>query len=547
MPEPLEQTIQKCSKQLEGLFIYLGSMVCDKAAKGEIRIQFDPEHQGFCNELEEIFGRIQDLSVQPQEAPASRSSNLRGSLSPYVDLNVKLHETKKKFIAMREDVDSCLSLASFHLGNENRAKADQFVERLAKTENTINAIFEKISGSIRQIMDVKNKAMQRPGEDAGPVISSDEKKFLHQAEGEIHDMTRGVETLFAEAVGLFESIKFFYDKDAENRSEPKAEAPSQREEVPAREEAEPEVEAAAPEAGEEDGQADEEAEEEEQEPVPAKEEPAEEEASAEEEAAPGEESSGEVSAPAPAAEEGVHEYPVFDAALMESAERKLLSKGSDKKERFHILMTLFRSVESQAMVDFLIDFLERAPVIAKIDILDLVTEVEHPGLAKVYERFLSSQESLLRFKGFTGYSKLHPETMNSLMMRAAGDPEPSIRRLAANCIRPEDGNIEFATIVRLAGDPDDHVARIAIRKLASSRGSFVVSTLVSKLGHANPKIRKEAIDILKDMTGKVFGYRSNAPEKERAKAVKQWENFLKKNHSKSYSDMEETRETRKRK
>ena len=548
MPESLEETLRKCDKQLEGLFIYLGSIVCDKAARGEIHIQFDPAEQGFCDELEELFGKIQALDPKPQAAPVPNPASRRGALSPYVDLNVKLHEAKKKFVAIREDVDSCLSLASLHLESENRAKADQFLDRLGKTENTINTLFEKIAGSIRQIMDVKNKSMDKAGAETRPVISNDEKKFLHSADLQVQVMTKGVETLFDEAIALFEGIKLFYEKDAEKRAAQKAKAPAVEklsdekaspEEVP-----EPDDEVVAPEVEGEDEPEIEEPEANEQEAAPEEEETAEEDSASQEGAAAEEQAYGAGNAGEADAGGTAHETAAFDDALMRSAERKLLSQSTDKKERFHILMTLFRSVEAGAMVDFLMGFFERAPVITKIEVLDLVTEVEHPGLEQVYKRFMVSPESLFRYKGLVGFCKLHPESMSSLMMHAADDAEAPIRRLAANCIRPEDGDAEFGTIVNLSNDKDDSVARVAIRRLVNCKSSFVISSLIPKLRHANVKIRKETIGILKIMTGKDFGYRINAPEKERNVAVKAWEKFSAKNHSPASSVRESKQSAR---
>ena len=527
MAETKEQAIQKCEHQLEGLFIHLGSIVYDKAASGEITVQIDPQEKQLQRELEDLFLKVRDHSLQssetPEAAPArapEEPSSRRGSLAPYVDINLKLHEAKKKFVNLREDVDGCLSLASLHLGSEDRAKTDQFLDRLGKAENTINVLFEKVSGSVRQVMGMKKDAMDQDTSHAYTGVSKDEKKFLSKTEVQIHDMARGVETLVDEAKTLFESIKSFYERDAASRLETRQEAspvPAENVETVAARTATV-VEEEGAEIAEENQVGGQEmiSEEEMEEPGEV----------LEEEGSASEESTGVLETEQEGAQQGA-----FDESVLKAAERKFLSEHADEKEQFHVLMTLFRSMDPQVMVGFLTGFLEKAPVIVKIRILDLVMKVEHHGLEKVYESFLSSPESLLRFKGIVGYGKLRPEALGSLMLRAAGDEEPSIRRLAANCIRPEQGHAEFVTIVKLSNDRDDQVARVAIRKLATHRTLSSFSNLIPKLRHVNPKIRKETNEALKTLTGKDFGYRAVAPERERERAVKAWEKFLVKNQA----------------
>ncbi len=545
MTETKEQSIQKCERQLEGLFIHLGSIVYGKAAAGEITIRIDPQEKKFQKELEELFQKVREHMPQPPEpevaepVPPQAPVNRRGSLAPYVDLNIELHEAKKKFVNLREDVDSCLPIASLHLSGEDRAKTDQFLDQLTKAENTINVLFEKVAGSVRQVMGMKKEAMDKDVANAYTGISNDEKKFLGKTEVQIHDMAHGVGTLVDEAKTLFESIKSFYEKDAAVRLETRPVGTVEPEEDPGTVAVSP-----APALDEEEMDSAEEDEvgapemvaEEDRDDAGSLEQPgAEEEGVGAQEMVDEDEDRDDaetgVSPEASETEAVVSKQAAFDESILRAAERKLLSEHIDEKEQFHILMTLFRSMDAEIMVDFLTGFLERAPVIVKMNVLDLVTKVDHPGLEKVFEKFLSSPEALLRFKGIVGYGKLRPEVMNSLMLRASGDEDPSIRRLAANCLRPEDGHAEFTTIVKLSNDPEDQVARVAIRKLATCRTLASFSYLIPKLWHANPKMRREANDALKLLTGKDFGYRATAPEKERERAAKAWEKFLVKNQA----------------
>jgi hypothetical protein len=537
MSDTLKQAILKCHNQLDGLYVHLGSIVYEKALKGEIDIKYDPQDQALYQELEGLLLKVYELSERSAKEPAYVSAGMekepgperRGTLSPYADLGVKLHEIKKKFGNFRKDVHSCLPVASLHLAKDLRDRCDRLTGRISATESNIQTFFGKISGAVSQAMGTKTEVMNKAEGKAEFGISKEEKKFLAHLEDQIDGMAQGIDTLIGEAKTLFESMKGFYEKDAENRIRENsrqvagADAPV----------AEEKIEAESVEPAAEDSGRTEEA------PPAAPEEPemVQEDAPGGSEEQTPEEAASAVDAPEEHAE-GRRSSP-FDESVLEVAERKFNSERASDKEKFHVLMTLFRSVETEALVSFIVRYLEKAAPITKIRVLDLVTKVDHPGLEKVYERFVSSSESLLRLKGLVGYGKMRPEIMNTLMIRAAADRDPSIRRLAANCIRPEDGNTELATLVKLSNDSDDQVARIALRKLACSKSSLAVSNLISKLRHANPKIRKEAITHLKSLEGKDYGYRPTDPEPEREKAVRAWEKFLKKSQPRLYSDRDE--------
>jgi len=135
----------------------------------------------------------------------------------------------------------------------------------------------------------------------------------------------------------------------------------------------------------------------------------------------------------------------------------------------------------------------------------------------------SSQDDITRLKSVVSLSRMNTPQSRLELLSHAKDRDSLIRRVIVNCINPEGGQEEEFAIVKFINDPDEDVARIAIRKSAKIRNRLGFSYLISRLDSENVKIRNEAIDALRIITGSDLGFNPTAAESGRSEAIKRWQ------------------------
>ncbi len=134
-----------------------------------------------------------------------------------------------------------------------------------------------------------------------------------------------------------------------------------------------------------------------------------------------------------------------------------------------------------------------------------------------------SEDDLGRLKSVVNLSRVNTPQARAELLSHAKDPDSLVRRVIVNCINPEGGEDETFAIVKFINDPDEDVARIAIRKSAKTRNRLAFTYLIARLDSENMKIRQEAIDALKAITGSDLGFNPQGASNHRHEVIRLWQ------------------------
>jgi len=223
-------------------------------------------------------------------------------------------------------------------------------------------------------------------------------------------------------------------------------------------------------------------------------------------------------------QEGAH-------AFFDIAGKQLVRDAMGPGEKLQVLKTLFQRFPTRAS-HFLAGVIKSADKPTRTKLIELLGGIESPALPELYRAFLGSDDSMLMMQGVAGLNRLESAEAMAAIISVADHPDPGVRRLVANCIDWRGGHAGTDAIIRLANDSNAGVARIAIRKLGNSGNRFAFISLMSKLGSSDARIRKEAIEALRRMTGDDLGYRYSAPNEDRVKSIGKWQEYWRANQAK---------------
>ena len=223
-------------------------------------------------------------------------------------------------------------------------------------------------------------------------------------------------------------------------------------------------------------------------------------------------------------QEGAH-------AFFDIAGKQLVRDAMGPDEKLQVLKTLFQRFPTRAS-HFLAGVIKSADKPTRTKLIELLGGIESPALPELYRAFLGSDDSMLMMQGVAGLNRLESAEAMAAIISVADHPDPGVRRLVANCIDWRGGHAGTDAIIRLANDSNAGVARIAIRKLGNSGNRVAFISLMSKLGSSDVRIRKEAIEALRRMTGDDLGYRYFAPNEDRVKSIGKWQEYWRANQAK---------------
>jgi len=197
------------------------------------------------------------------------------------------------------------------------------------------------------------------------------------------------------------------------------------------------------------------------------------------------------------------EKQAYTDASFDIACKQLSQDNISPDAKLQIIINLFQRFPTKAPY-FLASVIKDADKPTSEKLIELLCGLESPALLALYRAFLESDDSVLVMQGVMGLNRLGSEAAMAAMISAAGNPNPGVRRMIANCIDWRGGNAGTNALIRLKNDSDESVARIAIRKLGNKKNRFALISLMSKLSSPSVKIRKEAAEALHHMTGGVW-------------------------------------------
>jgi len=430
----------------------------------------------------------EEISSSPTSRNDKDTTDQRGSLERYTELMIELFEIKKKLLALKKDIEEYLSLATVHLWDSASSGTDVAVGSLRVIEEEIISLIRNNMEAVQDLMTRKKESAKKDhrGEYSDQALLSGEIEFFKRASADIRHTSHQVEALVKNAVTLFEDIRRIYEEGVAADMQVKRDC-GLVEESGTRSDKPDAFDTAMEDAL--------------------------------------------LAEAAPQAVAAMEEDPEpQDEGLLEAAGRRLALKNVTVDEKLQILGTLFRSIPERS-VAFILGLLKDADTPVKKQLVDMLIKMDNPILVDIYREFLNSPDALLRMHGIMGLKRIGSPDARDAIILAVDDTDANVRRLVANCLDSFVTDSETSAIMRLANDPDETVARIAIRKLGlmKSRVSFI--QVLPKLDSPNEKIRREAIDALKTMTGTDLGYKYLAPEPQRRASVKSWQKLLSENQS----------------
>lgn len=486
--------LKECDAQIDSLFVHFGKFLYENIETGNLSYYFDPQDKKPAAIAKALIKNVSTPKTPPPaastrqakqpkqkklkiaKAPRSLGIERRGQLEPYTKLIVDLRVFANKLLEIQNDLNDCISAALLHTDSQRSAAYQHAVNEKI---GMIVALVGKSEEAIKLIMEKKRKFLEEKPEAASWKA---EEGFLKRAAGDVTETTKRIDVLIDEVVGLFEGIKTAYEKDIEAgrlARETKYAAGAaviSRPRLPEEDEGAEETEEI------EDTEKSEEA----------------------------------------AAEEVIEGD---DYGLFETASRRLSSNITDEKDRLGIMHALFRSAPKRS-IPFLYDLIKSSNAVLQRQLASLLRTLDYPTIVDLYRRFISDEEPSLRLQGIMGLVKLGSDEAKHAIASAVNDRDPHVRRFVANCLEHTGGEAEAAAIMRLANDADETVSRIAIRKLGRMGDHFAFSNLVPKLEDKDIKIRREAIEALRGITGTDFGYDYTAAEAVRQRQAQKWKMFV---------------------
>ena len=486
-----EEIIRECDKQVDNLYIHFGKFLYENIEKENIYYCFESKD----NNLEEqANGLLQKLKYNEETEPEEKIEpgtevNQEQEIGPvekgnaiesYTRLMVSLYEIKRRLLILQEDVEECLPFA---ISDTHRTNTEDLVNKLKENEKTIISLIENNTEVIRGIMEKKRQLIEDSNTAIEVPMSKIEDEFLKKAAADIESTTRQVDTLVKEAIVLFQEIKHSYEKDfkADNSGAGETEQELPVEEAQGNEQEKEQLTQQSEEKQED-----------------AKEQ-----------------------------EQGTGEP---DNDLFETVSKKIRDENVTRQEKTEILNLLFRSAPNKG-AGFLSDMIRDSDLSLRKQLIDLLKGLDNSVLIGLYRRFINDEQAFLRLHAIMGLQRLGSQQAKELIFSVVDDPEPHVRRLVANCLDSLGSDSEMAAIIKLSNDNDETVARIAIRKLKRVKSRFSFINLIPKLESPNIKIRKEAIEVLKSITGTDLCYRYSAPEPDRKAAVRNWQKWWRENRT----------------